>query len=382
MRFRGRRPSRARRGVPHHRRGARSVLAAAAVCLAGGALPTSAAGQETVVGDTLLLGEGLEVAGFPWRLFSFDSDGEAESIEVRVESPDFRPLAAVIPPEGYLVLGVSADQPPGESRVALDDRPGRWAIVVTSFGPFEEGRYTLTVRGSEGMREVGEAEAPEILDVIHVEALFLRGEPPAMANGDDFEPFPWPPPAPSARTVLDADRLPGDPAERTLGWVAGILEAAVEAVPYPDYRYLAAPNGFALVCAPEQIDEEGEPEPPPARWEAVRAVPESVLDWIRGIFAGNPGRFRVIVFVVTDEPLETEPVEVSREMARAWLDAGSTRLPTEVAERPLTEAYDIHALIYEFLQEELDGQPVIVIPGAVAARAHLTAAGLMDRLER
>ena len=200
--------------------------------------------------------------------------------------------------------------------------------------------------------------------------------------------FPWPPPRASATARIPSDffMLPDQPT--TLGAVARRLERALNEAGYETQYYAvpgsndSVPSGFALVTSLEQITATGAPRPEPDRWMLTTAPPRdaSLWEYLKTIIRGNPGRYRVIVFVVTTEPLRQDTTQVTRAEATEWLYNGWLYLPEWIGDMPYAEGHRISALIYEFVQGSIDSEPAIVGRSQVPGRMHLHRAGVWPAL--
>lgn len=204
---------------------------------------------------------------------------------------------------------------------------------------------------------------------------------PIMADPADFDGFPWfpwPPPRPSALEVLDLAllELPPDP---MLATVDSILADELEAAGYSGIRYYRVPEGFAAVTRIEQIHSDGTPRPEPDRWASDPLPPGSLREFLRGLFQGNPGRYRVFVFPVTSRSFAPDTVEVTREEASAWLEEGFNVLPSVIGRRAFTPRHRISALVYEFEQPAAGEAAVQSLPSGVPALDHLERSGLFSR---
>jgi hypothetical protein len=148
--------------------------------------------------------------------------------------------------------------------------------------------------------------------------------------------FPWPPPAPSDRRLLQPSQLGGDrPA--TWGHVADRLIALMQRA--PTWGFYLAPGGFAVIPRIEQLDQNGTALAGTERWATeVKLASTSVLD---GIFTVRrpKGIYRAIAFVITTDPRSGGPVTDPKRMletARRWGLSGALDLPQALRGRPLT----------------------------------------------
>jgi hypothetical protein len=162
------------------------------------------------------------------------------------------------------------------------------------------------------------------------------------------------------------------------------LSAALDSRGYIEKSYFAVPRGFAVVTRLEQIDNTGRPRTPPARWSANAGglTDFSLGAYLRALFTAEQGRYRVIVFTVTDVPFTEGDQRVTSEEALEWLRHGLDKLPPSLAALPYTNDVTTTALIYEF--ERTSGNTPAaaraVLPSTIGAREHLAGAGLWSAL--
>ena len=191
--------------------------------------------------------------------------------------------------------------------------------------------------------------------------------------------FPWPPPAASASYVLPDKLFEG---RRTVGSVVDAVIAALERNGYVErsfFRTEAA--GVALVTRLERINEDGSSFVEHERWspgEQNRASSIDLIRFLRGLFFVDPGRYRVIVFILQDLPFSQSSQSLTGDEARAWLRRGANVLPPEIAGRPFG-AGRCTVLVYEFAS---DGTAVRVVESRLTGRQHLEKAGMLSLLEK
>ena len=194
--------------------------------------------------------------------------------------------------------------------------------------------------------------------------------------------FPWPPPQASATADLSCQRLVPRTGKHYLKEINERITTALDSSGYTEKSYFSAPDGFAMVTRLEQIERDGTPKKPPARW-AVEVGPLqefSLSTYLNALFTANPGFYRLIVFIVTPHPFSQKKAEVSRDEAMDWLADGLNRLPTSIGDRELTNQYSCTALIYEFEQPEPKKPAALKRPGRLPGRTHLERAQLWNGL--
>jgi hypothetical protein len=200
----------------------------------------------------------------------------------------------------------------------------------------------------------------------------------------------WPPWPPTDEYGIDAG------ARKTMGEVADFLSGALDRIEYVNhYAFAAVPaadgapvGGFALITEPEQILPDGRAVPASGRWQSrlPRAGEVDLLTFIRGLILAPAGRYRVIVFVVTDAPRNRAATAlVNDRPLRALARCGPTKLTDASTEmrslraRAITSETDVRALVYEF-SKRAEQQPAQFVKPGLDARKHLEQAGIMTAL--
>jgi hypothetical protein len=203
------------------------------------------------------------------------------------------------------------------------------------------------------------------------------------ARSADFEEetmlyFPWPPPRASAQVRIPSDFFLGTDGNSSFGFVANRLEQALKQAGYRELQYYALPgdslpSGFALVTPLEQINADASPKLLPGRWAPTPAIPRltSLWDYLRTAIQGNPGQYRVMVFLTTSDAVRQDTaVRVTRGAAESWRYGGWSSLPYSLGDLPYTDKHSTTVLIYEFAQTSLDSEPAIR-PSSIPGNAHL-----------
>jgi hypothetical protein len=205
----------------------------------------------------------------------------------------------------------------------------------------------------------------------------------AKPPGDTIPQFPWPPPLASATDVIARSLLLTTPTG-SLKDVDQRLTTALEACGYVGKSYYAVPDGFALVTQLEQINPDGTSRPLPSRW-AAKVQPLSTFslsDYLKALFTANPGRYRIIVFVITSHPFSQAEAKVSKEDALGWLSKGLNQLPASIGNLSFTADYAATALIYEFDEPHAGKNAVFITPSGLTGRDHLAKSKLLSALEK
>ena len=249
-------------------------------------------------------------------------------------------------------------------------------------------RIRLYAHG-ESRPETKEPDAPAG-DYVKIEVLRLfammsgadpgEAQPMELRSGDVTLPaFPWPPPKSTSKLVLPAEwmRLQEPP---TLGQVGKRLESALAGAGYPNYSYLAVPNGFTLVAQLEQIQQDGTVMP--NRWDdkLPSMAKMGFVEFLKALFVAPTGHYRVIAFIVTDVPWQQNAPRPTDEQAQQWLSTGLNALPAAVREMRYTADYSSTALVYQFAKDGSGARLVDV--SAADTLAHLDKAGLLQTLRK
>jgi hypothetical protein len=195
--------------------------------------------------------------------------------------------------------------------------------------------------------------------------------PPPVPQMALLPEFPWPPPAASASYVLPRVLFEKD---ATVGQVAGAIVSALERKGYVERSFFrTGAGGVALVTRLERINDDGSSFADGERWPAETLRSSTLASFLRGLFFVDPGRYRIIVFILQDLPFAQSPDRVTGDDARAWLRAGANVLPREVADSPFGDG-QCTALVYEFAS---DGTAVRVVESRLTGKEHLEKAGLV-----
>ncbi|MGE0595951.1 MAG: hypothetical protein AB7P07_06285 [Hyphomonadaceae bacterium] len=196
-------------------------------------------------------------------------------------------------------------------------------------------------------------------------------------------PFPrWPPPRASARADLQREIFAG---EANLGGVADRLMAALRGAGNARASYYSAPGGFALVARLERIRNDARPEQGAARFVEPRAEdafkPDDPLGFVEALFFAPEGRYRQVVFVVSDQVVGQSAWSLTSDAAGELLDEGSPRLARPYRNLAFSPSHRVTALIYEF-RKQGQGEAQVTLPGRWNANTHLTRSGVLANLRR
>ena len=185
------------------------------------------------------------------------------------------------------------------------------------------------------------------------------------------------------RTTLVPDEFIVDRAVRPrLVDVADRLQFALEEAGYTESSFLSVPEGFAIVTRIEQMLSDGQSMGGSARWDP-RLTPRNLFSlaaYLRALLTANPGRYRIVVFVVTATPFSQRETKVTVDVAGDWLRSGFNRLPPAVGIKRYSDDHRCTALIYEFERKTADDEPRLRSPSSLTARKHLEKARLWHLL--
>ncbi|MEM7369471.1 MAG: hypothetical protein AAF587_12785 [Bacteroidota bacterium] len=188
------------------------------------------------------------------------------------------------------------------------------------------------------------------------------------------------PPTPSARTTLDSRYFQKC---QTLKDYDQILNTALKECGYIGRSYYAVPNGFALVSRLEYFNPSNGQAQMPGRWDGVRTVGTefTVSRILQLLFGSNPGYYRIIVFIVTDQPVQPRGESPDREESNSWLIRGRDRLFSGNVNT--TRKHAVTVLIYEFEQPESGREAKFLnYPGnKLNSDQHLRGSGLQEAFE-
>lgn len=192
--------------------------------------------------------------------------------------------------------------------------------------------------------------------------------------------FPWPPPTPSAFGVIPRSLIqPSDAGGTTLGAVADRIDRALLSSGYAERSFHAAPNGFVMITRLERIRPDGRPELDP-RWLGASEPDEfSLSGYLKALFFGDPGRYRLIAFVVTDQTYAATGAPISSQEGDQILRGGFVNLPAAFDALPFTPSHDVTALVYEFERPEA-GEVRRIDRSRLSALDHLRGAALIEAL--
>ena len=174
--------------------------------------------------------------------------------------------------------------------------------------------------------------------------------------------FPWPPPAPSDRSLLQLAQLGGDAPAKTWGDVADRIKALLRNGHFSTWGFYSAPGGFAVIPHLEQLDDQtGKALAGDARWASdVRLASLNLFQRIATVRLPK-GMYRAIVFVLTNDPRTsgeiTDPVHMLQ-IARRWGTSGAIDLPQALRRNSISDDQRLFVLLYEF-ESEVGGKTTV-----------------------
>ena len=281
------------------------------------------------------------------------------------------PVASAAVNEAELVIEVLAD---GNSILSVVD-----GVVPfgTAFGtcPIRTSTVSYAVQGKKCTK-------PEAMDVRPAAAWVAAVD--ATASAAPLPPF-WPPPEMSTHQKIPRELIVGKPpGALTLAQVAARMERALSNGGYSSPGYYSVPNGFAMLTQLERINPDATPAPSDRRWK-VKLSPASLASfnlaaYLRALLGKDPGLFRVIAFVFTDEPIVASGVKPVMDEAKLWVGQGGTTLPPKFSAQPYASEMIATALIYEFEIPAPGAAPRQRKPSDHNGQQHLKAARILQAL--
>jgi hypothetical protein len=204
----------------------------------------------------------------------------------------------------------------------------------------------------------------------------------ALAGIGAIPGFSWPPPKPSAFARIPRTFLVKGESETKVGDVADRLENAFYQAGYGEKTWYIVPRGFALASRLEQFNPDGTPKEEPERWSAKIRAPAifGLKDVVRALFTPHAGRYRIIVFIVTDQSFSAADKTVTPKEAMEWVQKGAFDLPQVIREAKYTPEHFCEALIYEFDQPSRDNPAVFKAPSELQGETHLRKAKIWSAL--
>ncbi len=247
--------------------------------------------------------------------------------------------------------------------------------------------YSPATRSSTPVVRTYSSATRSSTPVVHTYSPVTRSSTPVVRTYSpphNIPQFPWPPPHPSAYSLIPSVLLPNLNNQEKLRGIAKKLETAFDQAGYSQRKYYQVPDGFALVSQLEQFNPDGSSKTPPDRWVTDYLPPKifSLSSYIKALFTANPGRYRIIAFIVTSQPFKESKKTVTREEAMAWLDDGMVILPESIAKQPYTDKHYCTAYIYEFEQTGKEKKPLFKPLSNLTGKDHMIKSKLWASLKQ
>src|ERR1043166_6227210 len=195
---------------------------------------------------------------------------------------------------------------------------------------------------------------------------------PSPTPSSTLPEFPWPPRS-SAYTKIPSQYLTSPDKQTLLKDVAQRLETAFRNANYNQRGYYSVPGGFALVSRLEHFKSNGLPGEEPYRWTQQIETPRIFsFDYLIALIKGKVGRYRVIVFVVSDDFFsQASGKRVDSGQAERLAIEGASALPDAVGSLHYTDNHSCTALIYEFEKTSFDKPAEFKENSTLLAETHL-----------
>ncbi len=147
--------------------------------------------------------------------------------------------------------------------------------------------------------------------------------------------------------------------------------------------YAIGSSGFAVASQLDSIRPDGTPRRSPARWsQSVQRHGRFSLSWIvRRLFKARPGRYRMIVFAVTDRSLVPGAASMGPGAASAFVHGSDVALPESMRSAVLGPGGRCTALIYEFFRPTEVDTATWVRDSPIKPVAHLVKSRLWTQKE-
>lgn len=194
----------------------------------------------------------------------------------------------------------------------------------------------------------------------------------------EIHEFPFPPPK-SSSTYVFSDKL--FESCKFLNDVDQIISQALIVNGYSEKSYFSVPNGYALVTRIEKYNDDGTSVGSAERWKISPFQSKfTISNYLKALLIGSTGKYRVIVFIITDASFHTTNVDIKRKDALAWLKEGNLTLPVIIGNKKFSKDHQVISLIYEFLVKD-NLEPLLSDPGALTGQTHLLKSNILPCLE-
>ncbi len=203
--------------------------------------------------------------------------------------------------------------------------------------------------------------------------------------------FSWPPPKPSSFSTIRRDYFVLAKQATQLADVEKSLRASLDSAGYYDVSYYgidSQPNAFVMATRLEKINDNATPVDDETRWvmQLEKESSFSLSDYFSALFYAKPGKYRIILFIVSAETIHFTSEKVSAQKAKAWVSDGNPSLAPEIKSLEFSENHQVTALIYEFEKGAIDSDETdsnntyLKLPGQHQTRTHLVKSGLWQNI--
>lgn len=215
------------------------------------------------------------------------------------------------------------------------------------------------------------------------------GTPPTKPIGHELPNFSWPPPKPSAFSVINRNLLTLDSNSRKIGHLENILRKALDSAGYYDVSYYSVesqPDAFVMATRLEKINDNATSFEGQERWitNINEKVNFSLTDYFEALFYAKPGKYRIILFIISAHPIIFDQQSVNSEKAKSWILDGSSSLTTKIRNHPVSPDHNVTALIYEFEKNSVHSNSqdpkdvMLILPSTFQTRTHLERSGIWN----
>ena len=185
--------------------------------------------------------------------------------------------------------------------------------------------------------------------------------------------IPWPPPQPSSMGEISANfRL-----SESFGYIDAQIRSKLAARGYSQLLYFRIPGGFGIVTHLERLDSLGKPITQ-GRWSKTKLpVRGGFFDYIRNLFSGDDGHFRLFAFMVTDQDFQPQSNFATEENLNTWSSLGRPYMSRSLAAIAPSKNTRVWLMTYEFVCSHSKGGTLVSdVDGAFSFAVHKEFLGL------
>lgn len=172
----------------------------------------------------------------------------------------------------------------------------------------------------------------------------------------------------------------------TFGYTKKFLDQILSDCGYEERSYYQVKSkksnslsGYAIVAQMEQTDKDAYSLPLPARWKTKFNTQNnfSLESIMNALFGENPGFYRVVVFLVSEEPFVQSIIRMNPEDANILVARGASDLDRDISNNLFSSSdYKCTLLIYEFEIPESGREAFLRVPSPHTGEIHLDRSGL------